>query len=65
MTGPLQGLTQFLLGAVMATSTVVFVALHGETFIFWLWQSKNSTPVGEQLSPSAQVLILSKTHVMW
>lgn len=34
MTGPLQGLTQFLLGAVMATSTVVFVALHGETFFF-------------------------------
>lgn len=37
----------------MATSTLVFVALHGET-IFWPWQSKNSMPVALQSGSAAQ-----------
>ena len=51
----------------MATSTVVFAAVHGETFDFWLRQSKNTKPVavraGGQLSLSPRVLLPNKTHV--
>lgn len=51
----------------MATSTVVFAALHGKTFNFWLWRSKSTKPVvvraGGQLSLSPRVLLLNKTHV--
>lgn len=51
----------------MATSMVVFAALHGRTFDFWLQQSKNTKPVavqsGGQLSLLPWVLLRNKTHV--
>lgn len=51
----------------MATSTVAFAVLHGETFNFWLRQTKNAKPVAVQargqLSLSLRVLLLNKTRI--